>query len=725
MFRNRSILQCLLIVFFLSGLPGWPLGLAYSKTVHLVEENGVMRKSFNRKRFDSGEEVLVVESDMTGLETRISKRDGRDLVQIKGDGYTLFAKESGDPLLPVRVVNILVPPGAVFCGIETVEVNQKREKAVADIYPKQPQVHSSAAHRNEFIPLNSRIVKNKRPFPESPVEFVETARIRNSTFFVFRLRPVQFKARAKGAEAGGKGSVIINEKIRWRFLLKRGASGAMEYPETAQSSIMKSYVDSIVINPEEDRSVANSSISSTASATYAETPCDYLIITSEDLVDEFQVLADHRAAMGVSARVMSVEQIYEQYPGAGTDQEKIKSCIKDYAVNRGTLWVLLGGDSNQVPDYDCFASVPIGSGKYETDATIPSDIYYAGLDDMDWNDDNDSRACECLSNGDSVDLYPDLFIGRASVGSGQDAVAFVSKVMAYERSAYDPFFHESVLLAGVKLWNTWDGKSDAHWKSEYLWNQYVHENVAPAPVWQGTRYRFYDTGSDFAGDASYDVTKGNLTDQINSGYSMIFVATHGSANAWAVESGSNFSTSDANACVNQTTQGLIYTMACNTNMFDWSGGSSLSEAFIRSGNGGAVAYIGSSRYGWGYFSDSANDIGTSFRFARKFMRDLFYGNEMESGLGGDPSPFDFKGRIGAVHASHKIALAGVAESGGSVRWLEFALNLMGDPFMKVLVALPGDVDRDRDLDGSDLAEYVQHNSQGNADLWEMAVRFGK
>ncbi|MBI9088607.1 MAG: hypothetical protein JEZ12_05290 [Desulfobacterium sp.] len=680
-----------------------------------------MQKSDKRKGFESGEAVLVVESDMTSLETKISKRDGRDLMQIKGDGYSLFAKASGDPLLPARVVNVLVPPGSVFGGIEAIEVNQKQERMVADIYPKQPQVHSSGDQKNKFVPLNTRIVTNKTPFPETPVEYVETARIRNSTFFVFRLRPVQFKPLSNGSDVNGEGALIINEKIRWRFLLKRGESTSANYPETAQSSTMKTYVNTIVINPEPDSFVAKTS---TDAVTYTDDTCDYLIITSEDLVDEFQVLADHRKAMGVSAQVLSVGQILAQDPGLDSDQEKIKRCIKDYAVNRGTLWVLLGGDSNGVPDYDCYAAVPTGLNTSVSDATIPADIYYAGLDDMDWNDDNDGRACECVSNGDTIDLYPDLFIGRASVESGQDAVAFVSKVMAYERSAYDPFFHGSVLLAGAKLWNTWDGKSDAHWKTEYLWNQ-IHGDVAPAQVWQGTRYRFYDTGTDFAGGASYGVNAAHLTDQINSGYAMTFVATHGGANVWGLESGSQFSSYDVEDCVNLTTQGLIYTMACNTNKFDWSGGDSLSEAFIRSGTGGAVAYIGSSRYGWGYPSQSESNLGTSFQFARAFMEELFYGKELNSCEDEAPLAFAFKGRIGVVHASHKVSFASKAEYDGSVRWLEFALNLMGDPFMKVLVALPGDLDRDRDLDGSDLAASVQNGSPARAELWEMALRFGK
>lgn len=48
---------------------------------------------------------------------------------------------------------------------------------------------------------------------------------------------------------------------------------------------------------------------------------------------------------------------------------------------------------------------------------------------------------------------------------------------------------------------------------------------------------------------------------------------------------------------------------------------------------------------------------------------------------------------------------------------------MGNPFMKAIMDLPGDVDRD--LDGFDLAGFVQANNPDTAELWEIAVRFGK
>jgi len=121
---------------------------------------------------------------------------------------------------------------------------------------------------------------------------------------------------------------------------------------------MDQYIQSIVINPEE--MITESELTAKDDEILLSVRCDYLIITHQDLVPRFQVLASHRQAMGLTAQVISIEDIYDQYTEGGSNQDKIKQCIKEYAVQKGTLWVLLGGDNTIVPDYDCFASVNSG-----------------------------------------------------------------------------------------------------------------------------------------------------------------------------------------------------------------------------------------------------------------------------------------------------------------------------------------------------------------------------
>ena len=99
-------------------------------------------------------------------------------------------------------------------------------------------------------------------------------------------------------------------------------------------------------------------------------PADYLIITdnkgwdaatirptgplSGDLVSEFQRLASHKRARGVSSKVVTITDIvggrYGDFrTGARDLQEVIRSFLKDVHERWGVAWVLLGGDVTVLP----------------------------------------------------------------------------------------------------------------------------------------------------------------------------------------------------------------------------------------------------------------------------------------------------------------------------------------------------------------------------------------
>ncbi len=223
----------------------------------------------------------------------------------------------------------------------------------------------------------------------------------------------------------------------------------------------------------------------------ASSTVDYLIITDSELESTFQDFADWKIANGTTAEVVTTDDIYTDYSGSD-EQEQIKNCIIDYATTRGTVWVLLGGDDSIVPDRDCYAHVDSDDGPVDDD-TIPTDLYYAGLDDTNWNDDGDAYPCEPDPDGDTVDMDPDVIVGRAPVRSVSGAAVFIAKVMAYIDDVPPAGFTDEMLMLGVQFYNTWVGRSDAE-----RWNDIIFDNYVD-PYWTGTGYRFYDTDSDFGG----------------------------------------------------------------------------------------------------------------------------------------------------------------------------------------------------------------------------------
>ena len=556
--------------------------------------------------------------------------------------------EPGQPLLPRYYLRILIPGESDYAGLQLNKLSSRLLPGEYEIIPAPAEVPLS--YRGPYPPLKAdkEIYSLDTKWPAEPVEYVYTGIRRGHKYLVFRVAPLQY--------VPSRGELYLNFSVPFTVRLAEGGVRPVRYSHSAP--VFRRLVEEAVVNPG-DRAL----LYPEPEQAPLSTDVDYLIITSAALSSAFQELADWKEEKGLAAEVVTTSDIYAGYSG-NDDQEKIKACIVDYAANRNTVWVLLGGDSEVVPDRDCYCQC----GSY-SNSSLPSDIYYAGLDDMEWNDDADSYPCEPSAYGDSIDLEPDVFVGRAAVRTAAQAVTFIEKVKKYVDNPPSNDFAEKMILMGVELWNTWDGRSDADWRGELMYDDYI------APYWAGDKYRLYDTNTDFAGGASYQVTDDHLQDQINAGYNFIFMATHGGTTSWSMEEGVSFSSTDVTGLTNADAQGLVYTIACHTNAFDRAE-PSLSEAFVRQVGGGAVSYIGSSHYGWGTSSPLVVH-GSSFKYAREFYRHLFTGQ-----------PADYLSYLGAVHAEHKIYWSGSSTSYGSKRWLQFSLNLIGDPQMKIMVADP-------------------------------------
>jgi hypothetical protein len=87
---------------------------------------------------------------------------------------------------------------------------------------------------------------------------------------------------------------------------------------------------------------------------------NFVIVTSNDLVQSFQGLANWRFQQGMSTAIYTTEYIYANYAedisGAndnhqlvGHSPHKIRTFIKDVYRHCGTKFVLIGGDVNKVP----------------------------------------------------------------------------------------------------------------------------------------------------------------------------------------------------------------------------------------------------------------------------------------------------------------------------------------------------------------------------------------
>ena len=140
------------------------------------------------------------------------------------------------------------------------------------------------------------------------------------------------------------------------------------------------------------------------------------------------------------------------HPLFNDTQAQIRNFIKDAYVNWETDYILLGGDADDYR-YNGECIIPFRALTYSFDygqVKIPSDLYYGCLDG-NYNSDQDSFWGEFNdgANGTYVDLFAEVYVGRASVDSIEEVSNFVWKTIMYEYSS-DPYL-EQVLMVGENL----------------------------------------------------------------------------------------------------------------------------------------------------------------------------------------------------------------------------------------------------------------------------------
>jgi len=183
---------------------------------------------------------------------------------------------------------------------------------------------------------------------------------------------------------------------------------------------------------------------------------DMLIITPAEFVTNLQPLVDHKAAMGITTIVETLEDIYETYDGRN-DPEDIKLCIKNAIEEYEIDFVLLaGGRYKQTTGWWLPEFRNNNDDGWESGYSV--DLYYAdvyknmGADFEDWDSNENEifgewRPVVPLSK-DIMDFYPDVTLSRIPFHYEFELNIVVNKIIAYETGTDDSWFKKAVMIAG-------------------------------------------------------------------------------------------------------------------------------------------------------------------------------------------------------------------------------------------------------------------------------------
>jgi hypothetical protein len=273
-----------------------------------------------------------------------------------------------------------------------------------------------------------------------------------------------------------------------------------------------------------------------------------LIITYDTFYQDMVPFLQWKNQKGIPTEMVNVSTI--------GNANAIKSYVADYYNTNGLTFVLLVGDSAQVPTY-------MLNGAQGSQASDPSYSYVVGNDH-----------------------YPDLFVGRFSAENDAQVQTQVQRSVEYER---DPQAGADWYHKGSGIGSPYgEGQGD---DGEADW-QHMRNIRSDLLNFTYTDVDEFYGGSQGGQDQPGDPTASMVATALNEGRSILNYCGHGSVDSWDT---SGFSISNVNQLTNDNMLPFIDSVACFVGDFD--GQTCFAEAWLRATHNGeptgAIAHFGS------------------------------------------------------------------------------------------------------------------------------------
>jgi len=584
----------------------------------------------------------------------------------------------GKPVLPIKPIEILLPYGKALDDIEVITSNKTTLGDGYNIEPAQEPIPLLPKEELEEMgyditkptPKDDTVYNFKNKYPNK-VNTTPILQSKKGYFFtLLNIYPVEYIPQT--------GELSYYNKIVIKIKLKDGAiSKTFRNSETDKEEIESYTRDQITkeslvyLNSYSGRDTINPVVPSMPEY-------KYIIITSEEFKDDFQPLINWKKTRPedpITAKIVTVEDIYSnslfsctgywnwddgcgQYNQFDDNASRIRNFIRSAYTNHNTEYVLLGGDAdfNVVGGETEPVIVPV---RYLMD--IPSDVYYSNLDGS-WDEDNDNTFGE--ENPTDLDLYSDVYIGRAPLDSNQEINNWINKVIYYESN---DSIDKKPLIIGEHLGfgGVAEFAKNAMEEIRLGSNNHGYASLGFIPPFDENQV---DTLYDFDNNYPPGWSNSVLIDLIDSNLHNI-INHLGHAN---VNSNMRLSNNLVDSLNNEEPI-FIYSQGCYPGAFDnfspynyVTEYDSISEHFLGSLNG-AFSVVMNSRYGYGA-GNSTN--GISQQFARMFWDGAFLSN-VENNIG----------KVNSYsHESNNWRM-----SSSYLKHIYYETNLLGDPEVSIKI----------------------------------------
>ncbi len=350
-----STISALMVATSVWGKAGW---------ISLGETSSPERPALEVIRSNQSETIVRV--TLAGFNSEERELDGVTY-QTPGLPGHLNSLEPGKPQLPV-IATLIGVPGSANISVSVVDSKQLTLPGY-NVYPHQ--VTPGA------FEIDRAVYSQNALYPSIKAEISEPGIWRDLRVASLRVKPLQFNPVT--------GDLIvcseITVKLSYSGTSNVNVKSPSSWPITGKSD--KMYRDAVLNYDQMDLAPA---VGSDASGVY-----DMLIIAADDYVDDMLPFVQHKAARGITTKVMPVSE-------AGNNDLKIAQSITAEYFASGFEYLLLVGN--------------------ETD--VPGPIRYEGLADYRYT----------LTDG--ADAFPEFAIGRFSVDNANHLANMIRKTVNYE-----------------------------------------------------------------------------------------------------------------------------------------------------------------------------------------------------------------------------------------------------------------------------------------------------
>lgn len=564
---------------------------------------------------------MVIDLTFRSSQFSFERADGYDL--IRADGMACLAEE-GAPSLPRHPVHIALPYNSRVADLRVESIREVELAGRYNILATQPPTALGETPAR-WVEGDVSIYGLNAYWPADVLGSRTEGFMGDSHVLSFHVSPLRYNPIT--------GSMMLVEEMTVRVSLEDSRPGRPVRGALSRRDPVADAVREMVYNPR-DVELFAPDMAPAAATQLAPGDFDYVVITQDSLVASFQPLVDWKTEKGVPATCVTLQFIEANYTGVNI-QETIKSFIIDAYQTWGTDYVLMGGDTNLITSRWAYAmdcEMGVAGNK------IRADLFFSDLDNY-WNDNGLIPYGEVVDN---VDMYPDVFVGRAPANSVADAVTFVDKVLLYEKSPPDSYALK-MMMAGEILWN--DPYTDAG-----IGLDAIDEECVP-PRYDPILKLYQSEGTE---------SRETVLAGMNDGQNYIIHDGHCFDYVMGAGDGSIF-IPDADSLINYPRNFIITSIGCWPAAID---NDCIAEHMMNNPNGGCVAFAGNSRYGWG--SPGNPGFGYSDYLQHEFVRRIFVEEDVH---------------IGHAHGLAKARYVPFAASENVFRYCEYEYNLLGDPEM--------------------------------------------